>query len=54
MSGLIIHDGSNHQLIGFGVVGWAYLGWAIIGLWLGARVRGGLGGQQEVPVAEAA
>ena len=54
ISGLIIHDSSNHQLIGFGFLGWAYLGWAIIGLWLGARVRGALGGQQEVPVGEAA
>jgi predicted MFS family arabinose efflux permease len=54
IAGLIIHDGSNHQLIGFSVVGWTYLGWAIIGLWLGARVRAGLGGQQEVPVGEAA
>jgi predicted MFS family arabinose efflux permease len=54
IAGLIIRDSSNHQLIGFGFVGWAYLGWAIIGLWLGARVRAGLGGQQEVPVGEAA
>jgi predicted MFS family arabinose efflux permease len=56
-AGLIIHDGPNHQLVGFGLVGWVYLGWAIIGLWLGARVRAGLGGQgrpQEGPVAEAA
>jgi predicted MFS family arabinose efflux permease len=54
ISGLIIHDGANHQLIGFSVVGWTYLGWALIGLWLGARVRAGLGAQQEVPLAEAA
>ena len=54
ISGLIIHDGANHQLIGFSVVGWTYLGWAVIGLWLGARVRAGLGAQQEMPVAEAA
>ena len=53
-AGLIIHDGSNHQLVGFGLVGWIYLGWAVIGLWLGGRVRGALGGQQEVPVGEAA
>ena len=54
IAGLIIHDSSDHRLIGFGVVGWAYLGWAIIGLWLGGRLRVGLGGQREVPVAEAA
>jgi predicted MFS family arabinose efflux permease len=54
ISGVIIHDVSNHQLVGFGLLGWAYLGWAIIGLWLGGRVRAVLGGQQEVPVAEAA
>jgi predicted MFS family arabinose efflux permease len=54
-AGLIIRDGSNHQLIGFGLVGWIYLGWAIIGLWFGARVRTALGGgQQEVVVGEAA
>ena len=54
IAGLIIHDSSDHRLIGFGVVGWAYLGWAIIGLWLGGRLRVGLGGRREVPVAEAA
>jgi predicted MFS family arabinose efflux permease len=54
-AGLIIRDGSNHQLVGFGLVGWIYIGWAIIGLWVGGRVRGALGGgQQEVPVGEAA
>jgi predicted MFS family arabinose efflux permease len=54
LAGCLIHDSPNHQLIGFGFVGWAYLGWAIIGLWLGGRVRAGLGEQREVPVAEAA
>jgi predicted MFS family arabinose efflux permease len=56
-AGLIIHDGSDHRLIGFSVVGWTYLGWAIIGLWLGSRLRvglGGSGGRREVPAAEAA
>jgi predicted MFS family arabinose efflux permease len=54
-AGLIIHDGPNHQLVGFGAIGWMYLGWAIIGLWLGGRVRSALGGgREEVPVAEAA
>jgi predicted MFS family arabinose efflux permease len=54
-AGLIIRDGPNHQLVGFGLVGWVYLGWAIIGLWLGGRVRTALGvPQQEVPVGEAA
>ena len=54
-AGLIIHDGANHQLVGFGLVGWVYFGWAIIGLWLGTRVRAGLGErQEEVPVAEVA
>ena len=53
LAGCIIHDGHNHQLIGFGFVGWAYLGWAVIGLWLGARVRGGLREQPVAQVAEA-
>lgn len=53
-AGLIIHDSSDHRLIGFSVVGWTYLAWAIIGLWLGSRLRVGLGGRREVPVAEAA
>jgi predicted MFS family arabinose efflux permease len=54
-AGLIIRDGANHQLVGFGLVGWFYLGWAIIGLWVGGRVRGALGGRrQEVPVGEVA
>jgi predicted MFS family arabinose efflux permease len=54
MAGLIIHDNSAHQLVGFGLVGWAYLGWAVFGLWLGGRVRTATGTQQELPVAEAA
>jgi len=53
ISGLIIHDSPDHQLVGFGLVGWAYLGWAIVGLWLGSRVRPALGSQQELQVAEA-
>src|SRR5258707_15709700 len=54
IAGLIIHDNSAHQLVGFGLVGWAYLGWAIVGLWLGGRVRTATGTQPELPVAEAA
>jgi predicted MFS family arabinose efflux permease len=53
ISGSIIHDSPDHQLVGFGLVGWAYLGWAIVGLWLGSRVRSALGSQQELQVAEA-
>ena len=54
IAGLIIHDNSAHQLVGFGLVGWAYLGWAIVGLWLGGRVRTATGTRQELPVAEVA
>jgi predicted MFS family arabinose efflux permease len=54
ISGWIIHDGPNHQLVGFGRVGWAYLGWAIIGLWLGTRVRAATVTQPGLPVPEAA
>jgi predicted MFS family arabinose efflux permease len=55
-AGFIIHDGPNHQLVGFGLVGWFYLVWAVVGLWLGGRVRTalGVGRRQEVPVGEAA
>ena len=39
MAGWIIHDGANHQLVGFGKVAWIYLGWAILGIWLASRIR---------------
>jgi predicted MFS family arabinose efflux permease len=39
MAGWIIHDGANHQLVGFGKVAWTYLGWAILGIWLASRIR---------------
>ena len=39
MAGWVIHDGANHQLVGFGTVAWTYLGWAILGLWLASRIR---------------
>ena len=35
----VIHDGANHQLVGFGKVAWLYVGWAIIGLWLASGIR---------------
>jgi predicted MFS family arabinose efflux permease len=35
----VIHDGANHQLVGFGKVAWLYLGWAVIGLWLASGIR---------------
>ena len=35
----VIHDGANHQLVGFGKVAWLYVGWAVIGLWLAAGIR---------------
>jgi predicted MFS family arabinose efflux permease len=35
----VIHDGANHQLVGFGKVAWLYVGWAVIGLWLASGVR---------------
>jgi len=53
-AGWMIHDGPNHQLVGFNLVGWAYLGWAIFGLWLGARVRAATVSQPELTVAEVA
>jgi predicted MFS family arabinose efflux permease len=39
ISGWMIHDGLNHQLIGYDRIGWAYLVWAVLGLWLGSRIR---------------
>jgi predicted MFS family arabinose efflux permease len=54
IAGWMIHDGPNHQLVGFSLVGWAYLGWAIFGLWLGARVRTPTVTQSELPVVEVA
>jgi predicted MFS family arabinose efflux permease len=39
MAGWIIHDGSNHQLVGFGNVAWIYVGWAICALWLASGIR---------------
>jgi MFS family permease len=35
----VIHDGANHQLVGFGKVAWLYVGWAVIGVWLASGVR---------------
>jgi MFS transporter, DHA1 family, inner membrane transport protein len=39
MAAWVIHDGPNHQLIGFGKVAWFYVGWAIIALWLASGIR---------------
>lgn len=39
MAGWVIHDGANHQLVGFGKVAWIYVGWAIVGLWLASGIR---------------
>lgn len=42
ITGLIVHDGPHHELMGFGLVGWAYLCWAIIGLWMASGLRSGV------------
>jgi predicted MFS family arabinose efflux permease len=39
MAGWFIHDGSNHQLVGFGNVAWVYLGWTLCALWLASGIR---------------
>lgn len=39
IAGWVIHDGVNHQLVGFGKVAWIYVGWAAIGLWLASGIR---------------
>jgi len=39
MTARVIHDGANHQLLGFGKVAWLYVGWAVIGLWLASGIR---------------
>jgi predicted MFS family arabinose efflux permease len=39
MAGWVIHDGANHQLVGFGNLAWFYVGWAILGLWLASGIR---------------
>jgi predicted MFS family arabinose efflux permease len=39
VAALMIHDGANHQLVGFGKVAWLYVGWALIGLWLASGIR---------------
>jgi predicted MFS family arabinose efflux permease len=39
MAGWVIHDGANHQLLGFGKVAWLYVGWAVLGLWLASGIR---------------
>jgi predicted MFS family arabinose efflux permease len=39
MAALVIHDGANHRLVGFGKVAWLYVGWAVIGLWLASGIR---------------
>ena len=39
MAARVIHDGGNHQLVGFGKVAWIYVGWAVIGLWLASGIR---------------
>ncbi|HZC36594.1 MAG TPA: MFS transporter, partial [Chthoniobacterales bacterium] len=39
ISGWVIQDGPNHQLIGFGKVAWFYVGWALIALWLASGIR---------------
>jgi MFS family permease len=39
MAAWVIHDGANHQLLGFGKVAWLYVGWAVIGLWLASGIR---------------
>jgi predicted MFS family arabinose efflux permease len=39
MAAWVIHDGANHQLLGFGKVAWLYVGWALIGLWLASGIR---------------
>ncbi len=39
MAAWVIHDGANHQLVGFGKVAWLYVGWAVIGLWLASGIR---------------
>jgi DHA1 family inner membrane transport protein len=45
----VIHDGANHQLVGFGKVAWLYLCWAVIGVWLASGIR-----RAAVPAAGAA
>ncbi|MGA8655420.1 MAG: MFS transporter [Chthoniobacterales bacterium] len=39
VAGWVIHDGANHQLVGFGNVAWIYAGWATVGLWLASGIR---------------
>ena len=39
MAAWVIHDGANHQLVGFGNLAWFYGGWAILGLWLASGIR---------------
>jgi predicted MFS family arabinose efflux permease len=39
MAAWVIHDGANHQLVGFGKVAWLYVGWAVIGLWLASGIK---------------
>jgi predicted MFS family arabinose efflux permease len=39
VAGWVIHDGPNHQLVGFGKVAWIYVGWAFLGLWLASGIR---------------
>jgi len=39
MAAWVIHDGANHQLLGFGKVAWLYVAWAVIGLWLASGIR---------------
>jgi predicted MFS family arabinose efflux permease len=39
MATWVIHDGANHQLVGFGNVAWLYAGWAFIGLWLASGIQ---------------
>jgi predicted MFS family arabinose efflux permease len=39
MAAWVIHDGANHQLVGFGKVAWLYVVWAVIGLWLASGIK---------------
>ena len=39
VAGWVIHDGPDHQLVGFGKVAWIYIGWAFLGLWLASGIR---------------
>ena len=48
MAAWVIHDGADHQLVGFGKVAWLYVGWAVIGLWLASGIR-----RAAVPTARA-